>query len=83
MQGCGHIKNILQNETPTAIGVSFGGSVDATTGTVSLSHQVEGWENIPLSQLPETCFGVPASVDNNANIAQHWEMKHRCGVRWH
>ncbi|GET43077.1 glucokinase [Microseira wollei NIES-4236] len=37
--------DLLQNETPAAIGVSFGGSVDATTGTVRLSHQVEGWEN--------------------------------------
>ncbi|MFB2976065.1 hypothetical protein [Microseira sp. BLCC-F43] len=37
--------DLLQNETPAAIGVSFGGPVDATTGTVRLSHQVEGWEN--------------------------------------
>src|SRR5512135_1442249 len=31
-----------------AIGVSFGGPVDAATGTVRLSHHVPGWEDTPL-----------------------------------
>ena len=32
-----------------AIGVSFGGPVDATRGLVRLSHHVPGWEEIPLA----------------------------------
>lgn len=40
--------DLLQGEKPAAIGVSFGGPVDATTGTVRLSHHVRGWENTPL-----------------------------------
>jgi glucokinase len=62
----------------TAIGVSFGGPVDATTGTVRLSHHVPGWENIPLKNLLEQEFGVPTSVDNDANVAALGE--HRFGA---
>ncbi|MBD2598085.1 ROK family protein [Nostoc spongiaeforme FACHB-130] len=72
------IHNLLQGETPAAIGVSFGGPVDFTTGTVRLSHHVPGWENLPLKQLLENEFGVPASVDNDANVAALGE--HRFGA---
>jgi len=43
------INAVLDNRRPDAIGVSFGGPVDAQTGIVRLSHHVPGWENIPFS----------------------------------
>jgi glucokinase len=49
--------------------VSFGGPVDYPRGLVRLSHHVSGWENIPLADLLESEFGVPAMVDNDANAA--------------
>jgi glucokinase len=61
--------SLLLGEKPAAIGVSFGGPVDATTGKVRLSHHVSGWENIPLREWLEEEFGVPVSVDNDANVA--------------
>lgn len=70
--------NLLQREQLAAIGVSFGGPVDATTGTVRLSHHVKGWENIPLREILEAEFGVPVSVDNDANVAALGE--HRFGA---
>ncbi len=72
------IHSLLQDTKPTAIGVSFGGPVDATTGTVRLSHHVAGWENIPLKDLLEQEFNVPAYVDNDANVAALGE--HRFGA---
>ena len=63
------IHSLLQDTKPEAIGVSFGGPVDATTGCVRLSHHVAGWENLPLKELLEQEFGVPAYVDNDANVA--------------
>ncbi|BAU07409.1 ROK family protein [Fischerella sp. NIES-3754] len=63
------IHSLLQGEKPTAIGVSFGGPVDANTGTVRLSHHVPGWENIPLRQLLAEEYGVAVGVDNDANVA--------------
>jgi len=72
------IHDLLQGEPPAAIGVSFGGPVDATTGTVRLSHHVPGWENIPLATLFSTEFGAATSVDNDANVAALGE--HRFGA---
>ena len=46
-------RELLAGERPAAIGVSFGGPVDATTGTVRLSHHVPGWENVPLRAMLE------------------------------
>lgn len=74
------IGSLLQDATPTAIGVSFGGPVDATTGTVRLSHHVSGWENIPLKNLLEQEFGIPTNVDNDANVAALGEYRFGAGT---
>ncbi|MDF5739743.1 MULTISPECIES: ROK family protein [unclassified Nostoc] len=72
------IYSLLEDAKPAAIGVSFGGPVDASTGTVRLSHHVGGWENIPLKGLLEDEFGIPVGVDNDANVAALGE--HRFGA---
>ncbi|MEH2334067.1 ROK family protein [Nostoc sp.] len=72
------IYSLLEDTKPAAIGVSFGGPVDASTGTVRLSHHVAGWENIPLKGFLEEEFGVPVGVDNDANVAALGE--HRFGA---
>lgn len=72
------IYSLLKDTKPSAIGVSFGGPVDASTGTVRLSHHVAGWENIPLKNLLEEEFGVSVGVDNDANVAALGE--HRFGA---
>ena len=61
-----------------AVGVSFGGPVDAARGLVLLSHHVPGWEKMPLQQWLEERLGVPAAVDNDANVAALGE--HRFGA---
>ncbi len=76
---CALAQEILQGARPAAVGVSFGGPVDATTGTVRLSHHVPGWENIPLKARLEAEFGVPVTVDNDANIAALGEHRYGAG----
>jgi glucokinase len=71
-------RKLLAGERPDAIGVSFGGPVDAGSGTVRLSHHVPGWEGVPLASLLEAEFGAPVRVDNDANVAALGE--HRFGV---
>lgn len=71
-------QDVLAEAQPAAIGVSFGGPVDPTTGTVHLSPHVPGWENVPLRQMLEAEFGAPTSVDNDANAAALGE--HRFGA---
>jgi len=60
-----------------AVGVSFGGPVDAAQGLVLLSHHVPGWEKMPLREWLEERLGVPAA-DNDANVAALGE--HRFGA---
>jgi len=71
-------RELLAGQRPAAVGVSFGGPVDFTTGTVRLSHHVRGWENAPLQAMLEAEFGAPARVDNDANVAALGE--HRFGA---
>ncbi len=61
-----------------AVGVSFGGPVDAAQGLVLLSHHVPGWEQVPLREWLEERLGVPAAVDNDANAGALGE--HRFGA---
>lgn len=73
------IHEVLNGDQPMAIGVSFGGPVDFTTGTVRLSHHVPGWESIPLKQILEAEFHAPAYVDNDANVAALGEYRFGAG----
>ncbi len=71
-------RELLGEAQPAAVGVSFGGPVDAIAGIVRLSHHVPGWENTALRDMLEAEFGAPASVDNDANVAALGE--HRFGA---
>jgi glucokinase len=62
-----------------AVGVSFGGPVDAQRGVVRLSHHVPGWEDVPLAEKLAAEFGVPVSVDNDANVAALGEWRFGAG----
>jgi glucokinase len=74
------IHDLMPDAKPDAIGISFGGPVDATTGTIRLSHHVQGWENLPLRQILEAEFSVPVGVDNDANVAALGEHRFGAGI---
>ncbi len=77
------IDEVLSGKKPTAIGVSFGGPVDSTTGMIRLSHHVPGWENLPLRQWLQAEFNVPVAVDNDANVAALGEYRFGAGQGYH
>ena len=62
-----------------AVGVSFGGPVDFSRGLVRLSHHIPGWEDTPLRDQLQAEFGVPASVDNDANAGALGEWRYGAG----
>ena len=61
------------------IGVGFGGPVDYGRGIVLLSHQVEGWESVPLREELQDRFGVAVVVDNDANAGTLAEWRFGAG----
>lgn len=53
-----------------AVGVGFGGPVDAEAGRTETSFQVEGWTDFALADWVRETLGVPlASVHNDADVA--------------
>lgn len=73
------IEKLLHRHKVVAIGVGFGGPVDYKTGTVLLSHQIEGWCNFNLKIWLEELTGLPVVIDNDANTAALAEAIHGCG----
>jgi glucokinase len=61
------------------IGVGFGGPVDYDSGHVLTSHQVAGWEGIPLSQWCGENLGWPAVLGNDCDCAALAEARFGAG----
>ena len=53
----------------TAIGVGFGGPVDASTGRTVKSHAIDGWDDFQLGQWCRQRLGSPARVVNDCDAA--------------
>lgn len=54
---------------PAAVGVGFGGPVDANSGRICCSHQIEGWSDFPLRDWLHAQTQLPVCVENDANTA--------------
>jgi glucokinase len=72
-------RKLLQGTAPRAVGVSFGGPVDAAAGRAVLSHHVPGWEAVPLVERLQAELHAPAQVDNDANVAALGEWRFGAG----
>jgi glucokinase len=62
-------RELVERHHPTAIGIGFGGPVDAGDGRTITSHQVEGWTDFALAALCRETFGLPAAISNDADAA--------------
>lgn len=60
------------------IGISIGGPLDHVAGTVLNFPHLPNWLDIPLRQQLSESFGVPALLDNDANLGALAE--HRLGA---
>jgi glucokinase len=64
-----------------ALGIGFGGPVDAGRGVVTTSHQVSGWDRFPLADWARRHLGVPLAVlQNDADTAGLGEARFGAGV---
>jgi len=62
-----------------AVGVSFGGAVDASRGLVLLSHHVPGWEEAPLRDQLQKEFKARVAVENDAHAGALGEYRFGAG----
>jgi len=70
---------LIRRHNVSRIGIGFGGPVDSSAGTVVKSHQVPGWENIPLVKWCQETFEVPAVLGNDCDVAALAEARFGAG----
>lgn len=63
----------------TAIGISCGGPLDEARGMILSPPNLPGWDEIPITQILEERFGVPAYLCNDANACALAEWKFGAG----
>lgn len=56
-------------DSPTAIGVGFGGPIDRESGMVVTSHQIDGWGGLSLKKWFQDRYKIPVIIENDANTA--------------
>jgi glucokinase len=61
-------------------GIGFGGPVDYAAQRVALSTHVRGWNDFDLTGFVRKEFGVPAIMDNDANVGGLGEAHYGAGT---
>lgn len=69
---CAGIDAILQEYKITAqdiigIGISCGGPLDSKKGVILNPPNLYGWINVPICEILEEKYGLPAKLENDAN----------------
>lgn len=57
------------------VGISFGGPVDFAGGRTLRCHHLPGWESVPVRDEVADRLGLPAIMDNDANVAALGEAR--------
>jgi glucokinase len=60
---------LLAAHRVNAIGVGFGGPVDAPRGRVVCSFHINGWDGFALRRWFVRRFGLPTVIENDTNVA--------------
>ena len=63
-----------------AIGIASPGPLDPHTGTILATPNIPEWQNFPLTSKLSAHFGVPAHLDNDANMAGLAEWQFGAGM---
>ncbi len=63
----------------SACGISFGGPVDFDAQRIVNSTHVSGWDNLAIPEAIQRGLGVPAIVDNDANVGALGEFTFGAG----
>ena len=66
-------------EQVQGIGIAAPGPMDPWKGVIIDAPNLPGWKNVPLKDLMEAEFGLPALVGNDANLAALAEQRFGAG----
>jgi len=60
-------------------GIGFGGPVNFDTQTIAQSTHVGGWSDFPMADHLRAALGIPAVIDNDANVGALGEASYGAG----
>jgi len=72
-------RELIEANNVSAIGIGFGGPIDAETGRVITSHQIDGWDDFPLVEWCDERFGLPVVLGNDCDTAALAEARFGAG----
>lgn len=72
-------RRLIEKHPIRAVGLGFGGPVDAASGRTVTSFQIEGWDDFPLVPWSVETFGVPAALVNDSDAAGLAEARFGAG----
>ena len=72
-------KTLISQSSVLACGIGFGGPVNFDTQRIVNSTHVSGWDDCPLPEIVEQHLGVPAIIDNDANVGALGEFTSGAG----
>ena len=70
---------LLKVHRVSAIGIGFGGPVDVSTGSTITSHQVPGWDGVPLVSWCQDRMKIPTVLGNDCDAAALAEARYGAG----
>ena len=70
---------LISRHQCSAIGIGFGGPLDATHGKIIKSHQIEGWDDFGLADWCQQRLGLSARVHNDCDVAALAEARFGAG----
>jgi glucokinase len=73
------VESVWPREKVAAIGIASPGPLDPYAGTILATPNIPEWKNFPLTAKLSQHFGVPAFLDNDANMAGLAEWRYGAG----
>ena len=73
------VEAVWPREKVAAIGIASPGPLDPYAGTILATPNIPEWKNFPLTAKLSQHFGVPAYLDNDANMAGLAEWQYGAG----
>lgn len=70
---------LIEKHQVQAVGIGFGGPVDAAAGRTIKSHHVEGWTDFLLVAWCREALGLPAVLGNDSDLAGLGEARFGAG----
>lgn len=72
-------EGLLNGRRPDKIGVSCGSPLDSAQGVILSPPNLPGWDRVPITEMLQKHFGIPARLHNDANACAIAEWKFGAG----